>query len=391
MPIDTSMYSWLQAPDIGGAYEKGLKLKDLAQKRKDDEALKEAYKRHTDETGNVNRQAFLSDLGKAGLGQQALELKSQFATQDAAQLQHLREKLDTTAQFTGAINDQPSYDSARAALEKNGILDPGEWPSQWDPNLVKRYQGMALTYKERLDNDFRERELKERSLDRQDARAERRFLAKQSYQTKMDDRDNQYVEKLQGKIAPLQDIQNSLSSVESQMGFALDDYDPKTNKAKGNEVDLPGVSVPGVGRFNFYSDKARTLDNSMARVFNVELKDRSGAAVTTPELERLKAEFSSGKFNTEQEKIAALKEYKRLATIAMKNVEAGYEPRVVDKYQDRGGMTSRTVGGGTTTPSGGMVVVIAPNGKEKLIPQSQVEAALASGGRLKSAGNVGAR
>jgi hypothetical protein len=159
----------------------------------------------------------------------------------------------------------------------------------------------------------------------------------------LDERNNRQVEKLQTKLSPLQDIQNSIGTAESQMGFTLDEYDPETNTANGKEVDLPGVSVPLLGRLTAHSNKARDLNTAMSRVFNVELKDRSGAAVTSPELARLKQEFGEGKFNTEAEMLRAMKDYQRAATMAMKNTEAGYTPTAVETYNDRGGMTSRNL------------------------------------------------
>jgi hypothetical protein len=158
-----------------------------------------------------------------------------------------------------------------------------------------------------------------------------------------DAKNNLQVEKLQAKLSPLQEIQNSVSTAENQMGFKLDQYDPETNKVNGEEVDLPGVSIPLLGRVTAHSNKARDLNTAMSRVFNVELKDRSGAAVTSPELQRLKQEFGEGKFNTEQEMLRAMKDYQRAATLAMKNVEAGYAPGAVDTYNERGGMTSRNL------------------------------------------------
>jgi len=192
-------------------------------------------------------------------------------------------------------------------------------------------------------------------------------------QDQKDARTNAQVEKLQTKLSPLQDIQNAVSTVEGKMGFTLDQYDPATNKAGGKDVDLPGVSVPGLGRITAYSGEARDLDTAMSRVFNTELKDRSGAAVTTPELNRLRQEFGEGKFNTEQEKLQALKDYQRAATLAMKNVEAGYAPGAVDTYNDRGGMTSRNL----------------PNPFKGAVTEEQVAQQLQGGNRANAGGKSG--
>lgn len=140
---------------------------------------------------------------------------------------------------------------------------------------------------------------------------------------------------------------NALSAIDDVLSnFGIDNIDNlqvkgnKVTDSKGKEVDLPGVSVPGLGRFTIGNQPAQTLESAMATVFNTELKDRSGAAVTTPELERLKTEFGQGKFNTESQMISALQRYKKLAYQALKNAEARYESPIVDEYKARGGITS---------------------------------------------------
>ncbi len=164
---------------------------------------------------------------------------------------------------------------------------------------------------------------------------------KYNRQVQQDKETEKNVQKLSKDVKGIQGINNSVKSVEDVLGFNLDDYDPKTNTVNGKPLkDLPGVSVPGVGRVSFYDSDARTLSASISKVFNTELKDRSGAAVTTPEMERLKTEFQSGKFNTEEEMIAAIKTYKELAMQELANREAAYSSEVKDTYKERGGQTS---------------------------------------------------
>lgn len=156
------------------------------------------------------------------------------------------------------------------------------------------------------------------------------------------------VQKLSDKIGNAQDITNALSNYESKLGFKLDDADVANGQLTvgGKKVDLPGASVPFLGRTSFYSGPARQQQSAMAKIFNVELKDRSGAAVTSPEMERLKTEFASGRFNTEAEMIQAVKDYKRAISDELKNREAGFRPGVVDVYRSRGGRTYRNIDSG---------------------------------------------
>lgn len=145
------------------------------------------------------------------------------------------------------------------------------------------------------------------------------------------------VQKLSEKVANPQDMANSISALEKELGFKLNEFDEATGTVKGKKVQLPGATVPGLGRVTFYDKNARNLQSKIARIFNVELKDRSGAAVTNPEMARMKEEFNSGRFNTEQELITAVKAYKSAADQEFRNREAAFRPKVKEVYRQRGG------------------------------------------------------
>lgn len=149
------------------------------------------------------------------------------------------------------------------------------------------------------------------------------------------------VQKLQDKLGNSQDAVNTLGEVEGQLGFNLDEYDPKTNTAKNKKVDLPGVSVPGVGRVSFYDKDARNLEDTAQKLFNIQVKDRSGASVTSNEMQRIQKEWSQGKYNTEADRLNAMQRYKRALQQTMKDVEAGFNPSVVGELESRGGVTSK--------------------------------------------------
>jgi len=150
--------------------------------------------------------------------------------------------------------------------------------------------------------------------------------------------------KLKSDLTESQAVATTISNVEKLLGFNLDDVDLETGTVKGKPVDIPGVNIPGKGRTTFYSSAARELDDTMSNLFNVELKNRSGVSVTPPELQALKKEFSEGKFNTEEEKLKALKRFKQALKTAFRNIEAGYSKEVISEYQDRGGFTSDRLG-----------------------------------------------
>jgi len=143
------------------------------------------------------------------------------------------------------------------------------------------------------------------------------------------------VQNLVKNTDPHRQVLTSLDSVEKDLGFELEDYDFATQSVDGKPVDVPGVTVPFFGRVSGTSDRARSLNAKVAKIFNTELKTRSGAAVTDQELERLKEEFGQGKFDSEALLLGALKEYKALALQAMQSHEAAYDPLVLKEYGTR--------------------------------------------------------
>lgn len=180
---------------------------------------------------------------------------------------------------------------------------------------------------------------------REENKADKAALQDEKLALKKEQQDDKNIMELSKRLGDPQPLVAALGNIEDNLGFKIDDYDDKTGTVRGKKVDLPGVSIPGIGRTSFYSRDARELQSAAAKVFNLELRDRSGAAVTVPELERLKIEFASGRFNSEPELIKALKSYKTILATHLKNTEAGFKPELVDKYSERGGITSRDVGG----------------------------------------------
>lgn len=189
-------------------------------------------------------------------------------------------------------------------------------------------------------------------LDREDralARQDRKFLLQNSHadrQDKIDLRNEEKLEKnvqaFEKNISGTQNLADAIGNVENILGATLDNIKIKNDNLyiNGQKKDLPGVSVPGIGRVSGYNTDARNLSGSIGTIFNTVLKDRAGAAVTNPEMERLKTEFNAGKYNSEAEMIGALQRYKGAVGRALQNKEAAFSPEVVDRYKSRGGFTS---------------------------------------------------
>jgi len=163
------------------------------------------------------------------------------------------------------------------------------------------------------------------------------------------------VRNLQKDTEPTRATLSNIEIVEKALGFDLDDYDSATKTiakrdADGNitrePIDVAGVSLPLFGRTAF-GDKAQDLKSKIARVFNIELKSRSGAAVTDTELTRLREEFGEGVYSTEPLMLDALKRYRELALQTMRSHEGAYDPLVLKAYSEREDtLTSRSFSGG---------------------------------------------
>lgn len=104
-----------------------------------------------------------------------------------------------------------------------------------------------------------------------------------------------------------------------------------------------GKDIPGYGVFDslrpdiLSGDKGRELRQAIFQLFNIELKDRSGAAVVDSELNRLKREYGQGRMGTEESLRTGLRQYlNRLQEVA-RNVEAGYPANVKNSYKEGGG------------------------------------------------------
>lgn len=173
--------------------------------------------------------------------------------------------------------------------------------------------------------------------------AQQRDLLKEAANAKRESKIETDMQKLEKRVQGGQNMAAAYNGLQSSLGFNLDDASVDANgelTVKGKKVDLPGANVPGLGRVSIYNSDARGIKASADKIFNVTLKDRSGAAVTTPEMDRLKSEYESGKFNTEAELVMKLKEFKQEVARELKNREAAFSKEARSRYKEEGGVLS---------------------------------------------------
>lgn len=131
-------------------------------------------------------------------------------------------------------------------------------------------------------------------------------------------------------------IPAAISTVEN-----VDRVVPKTG-------DIPGYGrVVGAMPDILVSAEGENVRQAISSLFNIELKDRSGAAVTDQELQRLRKEFGEGTWKSDEQLRKGIEQYKSRLREVIRNIEAGVNPEAKAEYQARGGRDfSSALGGG---------------------------------------------
>lgn len=145
-------------------------------------------------------------------------------------------------------------------------------------------------------------------------------------------------------------LSGEVKKIEELLGGSLDAYDPKTKTLNGKVIDVPGKSVPGIGRMYMPGSQGEEFDSAFKGIFNSLLKQRSGAAVTNQELARLRSEFAAGRFNTEEKMIEAMSRFKKALRKEMLQKEKSFKPEAVQRFKDQGGLLTEDLLGMEAPP-----------------------------------------
>jgi len=130
--------------------------------------------------------------------------------------------------------------------------------------------------------------------------------------------------------------------------------------------DVPGYGqVAGMLPDAITSQKGEDLRQAVTTLFNIELKDRSGAAVTDQELNRLKKEFGQGTWKSGDQLRKGVAQYEARLKDVIRNIEGGADPAARNEYQARGGRNfPGFTGRGAPKPEDGEAIA-GPEGGEK--------------------------
>lgn len=108
-------------------------------------------------------------------------------------------------------------------------------------------------------------------------------------------------------------------------------------------ADIPGFGATAGLADMFLTAQGKSLRQRVKTLFNQTLKDRSGAAVTAPELTRLKEEFGQGLIKTDEQLLDALNRFRGIIETHKLTLAAGYGDDVVGTWQDRSGLVLRKI------------------------------------------------
>jgi hypothetical protein len=197
----------------------------------------------------------------------------------------------------------------------------------------------------------------EQSLIASEKRLQESLSGKQDTQGRLRDRDDDKdLMEFQKRIQPFQKVDNTVGDVERVLGFNLSEFDESSGTVRGEKTDAPGINIPILGRINQATPEGRQFKAALARLMNTVLKERSGAAVTESEEQRMLSEFANGryKFNSEADLLATLKSFQSLLAADKKDVMAGFRPEIPDMYYSRQGLAKdyQRTGGAKPKPAG---------------------------------------
>lgn len=182
MPIDASIYSQAQVPQINipspiDTASKAMQLSQLGMQRmmmarqlQSQQALRQAYSDNTDQTGQLDRQGFISQLGANPLtAPEAMDYSQKFAQMDKAQAEAQSQKMEAMSKTVGQVyptmkylaglpEDQRenAYPSAMQQLAAQGVnmqnIPQAGGQFVYDPNHFAQSYGILSQTKNALDS-----------------------------------------------------------------------------------------------------------------------------------------------------------------------------------------------------------------------------------------------
>lgn len=209
------------------------------------------------------------------------------------------------------VRDQMAGAAASRAQQAEQFAKEQEFTAQ--QNALERAMRLELERMQQVGADARDKKV----TDRLDA-AEKKEL-------------DRYTRALQSDI----DKSNIpfLDSAFKDLETALSPFvDPATGKPK---KDVPGIGATSLAPMGTLSAEGRPVRQAVANVRNQFLKMASGAAVTNPEAARLYEQIAMQLGGSDEDVLRGLESLKQMRDSAKSNIYAGYDPLVVETYENR--------------------------------------------------------
>jgi len=168
------------------------------------------------------------------------------------------------------------------------------------------------------------------------------------YQEKMlGEKQEEKLRKLSSDISKsgLPRLTTSIKELENQLGMPLEDaLALNTDTDETNDVNIPGYGRLGSLAPDWsVGDTQRAFRQGVQAVLNPDISKQYGATQSSGEIERYQKQIGGGNFEDQNAVLRGLAAIKTAAQSDLGAIQAGYDPKLVEKYQGRKGVTLDTV------------------------------------------------
>ena len=164
------------------------------------------------------------------------------------------------------------------------------------------------------------------------------------YQEKMlGEKQEEKVRKLSSDISKsgLPRLTTSIKELEGQLGMSLEEALALNNdKDETNDVNIPGYGRLGSLAPDWSVGKTqRAFRQGVQAVLNPDISKQYGATQSAGEIERYQKQIGGGNFEDQNAVLRGLAAIKTAAQSDLNAIQAGYDPKLVEKYQGRKGVS----------------------------------------------------
>jgi hypothetical protein len=164
------------------------------------------------------------------------------------------------------------------------------------------------------------------------------------YQEKMlGEKQEEKVRKLSSDISKsgLPRLTTSIKELETQLGMTLEEaLALNTDKDETNDVNIPGYGRLGSLAPDWaVGETQRAFRQGVQAVLNPDISKQYGATQSAGEIERYQKQIGGGNFEDQNAVLRGLAAIKTAAQSDLNAIQAGYDPKLVEKYQGRKGVS----------------------------------------------------